>query len=1074
MLPHLANKIYQEILEHFVDDCSLEDDFDTKATPFGECLPPYPARRRELATVCTLVSKTFYDIAITVTWRYLAVRSEKDLGLLLDTVREGTVRPTRLPIGEYARRVDFRGWRRISIKEAMKLLNRLPLVTVLALECRSHPAPLWRQPSNKAFIRSIPTMCPQLRRLQFLDPREAPSLEEIARLSRDCGELRALQVVHVTEPYSPYVYTPVYIESDSEDSEEGQISSGDEGGGSDIEWVEADVVEPRQYGDVEGSDEEEEGEASERKGEGEEGGDMEERTSTNSDESLSEISDDGSSSSATSTAMEPEGNATNPTALAFGFAKLKYLALGMGNVHGLISERRGVRRLVEAISPYRAAMTKLLRMDINVPLDDITGPLTNFSEEVESSVLHMFYKTFPRSYVLFPNIRRLVLVIHTTYISIPTGMSRLREVDILLRRPGLHEQVQMGHRIARRMVRTAQAVLELFLRDQYPSLESVVLWRGASIHRSGIDRLASGYRRRFLAKGICLQVKDKVPVYDRSPGNSLASNMTYEMPPKATSTTSGPFRLQPKSPATPFPETRTLKAPCLLLLFSPSHSARKLSALWAERWPAVQPSLFTMTLSPIQPGLAAPFKALKAFKCSRSFSLSAAVQLAVESESDGDCGFEAFEPQHGAEQPTEGTQASKPAASVEKRKGDAGEDACEGCTAVPSTKRPKLEPSTGASRRKAYNKRHKSSQKKAKKQKRFNENAPSPLPPKVAQSISSATPIPAVLELEALPANSSGYEASYAESKGERVPGLEELLADGYELVEWDGSAPLLLIDSETGKIFFIGIPKPKGDASYGASCDEVVELFTKLLAAGSFSEEEHSNSRGEGFVAVNFGIGAGHGPRQPYNLRQSADQHPEAVEALLRSRALERLAAHQSASLKAYVPKVYDHYHSHTVPVRERLRSLKPNWTKSIFSAAACNIGHRVATRFHCDCRNLAFGFCAVHAVGKFDHTRGGHIVLKEPKLAIEFPAGCHILLPSATITHGNTPVQEGEVRASFTQYTAGAMFRYVDNGFGTEAQLKRKDKAKYREMLEKKPARWEKGLAMWSTVDDLIEAAT
>lgn len=48
--------------------------------------------------------------------------------------------------------------------------------------------------------------------------------------------------------------------------------------------------------------------------------------------------------------------------------------------------------------------------------------------------------------------------------------------------------------------------------------------------------------------------------------------------------------------------------------------------------------------------------------------------------------------------------------------------------------------------------------------------------------------------------------------------------------------------------------------------------------------------------------------------------------------------------------------------------------------------------------------------------------------------------------------------------------MFRYVDNDFGTEKALKKKDKAKYQKMLDDKALRWEKGLAMWSTVSELL----
>lgn len=121
----------------------------------------------------------------------------------------------------------------------------------------------------------------------------------------------------------------------------------------------------------------------------------------------------------------------------------------------------------------------------------------------------------------------------------------------------------------------------------------------------------------------------------------------------------------------------------------------------------------------------------------------------------------------------------------------------------------------------------------------------------------------------------------------------------------------------------------------------------------------------------------------------------------------------------------------------------------------------------------NLAFGWCAIHALGTFDHTKGGHLVLKEPKLIIEFPPGALILLPSATITHGNTAIQAGETRVSFTQYSSGAMFRFVDNGFRTVEQLRKADKVAYQKMLDAKDNRWKLGLGLWSTAEEILQRA-
>jgi hypothetical protein len=144
-------------------------------------------------------------------------------------------------------------------------------------------------------------------------------------------------------------------------------------------------------------------------------------------------------------------------------------------------------------------------------------------------------------------------------------------------------------------------------------------------------------------------------------------------------------------------------------------------------------------------------------------------------------------------------------------------------------------------------------------------------------------------------------------------------------------------------------------------------------------------------------------------------------------------------------------------------------NFARSVFSAAAFNFGPSVATYPHRDALNLPFGWCAVQALGHFDHTKGGHLVLPDLCLIIEFPAGTLVLLPSATLIHANTPIQSGECRASFTQYTAGGIFLYIENGFCTETELRVKHKAKYKEMQEKKKTCWEDGLKMWSTVDEL-----
>lgn len=115
----------------------------------------------------------------------------------------------------------------------------------------------------------------------------------------------------------------------------------------------------------------------------------------------------------------------------------------------------------------------------------------------------------------------------------------------------------------------------------------------------------------------------------------------------------------------------------------------------------------------------------------------------------------------------------------------------------------------------------------------------------------------------------------------------------------------------------------------------------------------------------------------------------------------------------------------------------------------------------------------CAIQALGDFDPTLGGHLVLWEVKKVVEFPPASLILIPSATITHSNTPIQHGETQTSFTQFCAGALFRYVDNGFRTEAMLATEDPILYNQMCKEKEGRWEMGLGLLSRLGDLLKSA-
>lgn len=85
---------------------------------------------------------------------------------------------------------------------------------------------------------------------------------------------------------------------------------------------------------------------------------------------------------------------------------------------------------------------------------------------------------------------------------------------------------------------------------------------------------------------------------------------------------------------------------------------------------------------------------------------------------------------------------------------------------------------------------------------------------------------------------------------------------------------------------------------------------------------------------------------------------------------------------------------------------------------------------------------------------------------LVIEFPPGATILIPSALLRHSNVPISDNERRYSLTQYTAGAIFRYVYNGFKSDKSwLNTATEADKAEVAMDATQRWGDGLAKFST---------
>ncbi|THV00353.1 hypothetical protein K435DRAFT_854823 [Dendrothele bispora CBS 962.96] len=299
---------------------------------------------------------------------------------------------------------------------------------------------------------------------------------------------------------------------------------------------------------------------------------------------------------------------------------------------------------------------------------------------------------------------------------------------------------------------------------------------------------------------------------------------------------------------------------------------------------------------------------------------------------------------------------------------------------------------------------------------------------------------------------------------------VETLQSMGFELVKWDGITPRPILDCK-GRIIGALAGRPKHE-NYTEACRD---MYNKLMEVGESRQIKHHQSklppgRRGNFPAYNVGLSYGKGQKRPQRLKNEKNVAP-LLDSLLDVKSVQNVASFQSATFLAWAPKLNRHYKVYLDKIYERLDlKARPNFARSVYPCCAFNFGGNVWTFKHRDSPNVAYGMCAITALGNFDPTKGGHLVLWELKLVVEFPPCSTILIPSATITHSNIPIAEGDTRLSFTQFCAGALFRWVDNGLRSNGEVQKViGKDAFQELQLLRSSRPEACLELLSTLDEL-----
>ncbi|KAF7776560.1 hypothetical protein Agabi119p4_4953 [Agaricus bisporus var. burnettii] len=315
-------------------------------------------------------------------------------------------------------------------------------------------------------------------------------------------------------------------------------------------------------------------------------------------------------------------------------------------------------------------------------------------------------------------------------------------------------------------------------------------------------------------------------------------------------------------------------------------------------------------------------------------------------------------------------------------------------------------------------------------------------------------------------------EANTARAKGvfeDPVAVLAGLKAKDYRVVKWDGIRPIALVDRQ-GRIFAVLAGQPP-EKTWAERCMSLFNIMSDESERAKKLETKYHN-HGRGFYpSIASGITFAPGYQHPHNLSLSPTAS-RLVDNPTRTSLENNCQRFAESAMDVFAPNLF-RYYQHHIQLLEKNHNyghLRHNLQGGIYTSKSSNYPPRAYTAPHRDVMNLAFGWCAVFALGSFDATHGGHLVIHNLRIAIEFPHASCILLPSSILWHSNVPIASGEQRASLTFYTPGCLFRFIDNHFFVEKNLEKVHYDEWRRLQEEKIERKSYACDFYSTVQEIV----
>ncbi|KAJ7791308.1 hypothetical protein B0H14DRAFT_3500652 [Mycena olivaceomarginata] len=231
----------------------------------------------------------------------------------------------------------------------------------------------------------------------------------------------------------------------------------------------------------------------------------------------------------------------------------------------------------------------------------------------------------------------------------------------------------------------------------------------------------------------------------------------------------------------------------------------------------------------------------------------------------------------------------------------------------------------------------------------------------------------------------------YTYEEAQKIPGMR--------VVDWHGK-PGPLVDADRYAFAVLG-GHPR-DANWGKDVAQKVAELMEEAADGIYGhvfsgvyygtrrEEKKRRKAGKATPlhekiprrgphrSKTAGSSMGGGQEAPTNFFHSV-LNTIVLTGLLAQEPFQRIAGFTNTLFQTYAPDLHLYYHTTMERLHNWNKKLRRNFlpTVSVFAAAAFNFGPQTVTFPHLDFANLAWGWCAITALGDFDPDRGGHIIL-------------------------------------------------------------------------------------------------